>query len=204
LLKETCEQVLTLFRSIEPNTNQSQGDITQLKGLPAIILTGPRLNEVKNMRSQAKLVEIDKINMEYTKEKAPRWYDLVYDVLAATETFRELMDRLESLSRLAQSEPLLTVEQDATGRVRQYSWEWGTFPGNSGRPNTSGVYEAVGQLIVRDIEIYSGVTETGPLIRTIEIGIAPDSGDATGMPCPAGADEIKIIVTENGVSEEQE
>jgi hypothetical protein len=168
LLKETCEQVLSLFRSVEPNTRQSQGNIAQLKTLPAIVLTGPRLEEDKRMRSQAKLAAIDKDAGIYKKEKTPRWYHLLYDVTIAAEIFRELADRLESLSRLAQSVPLITVEQENTGRVRQYSWDWSTFPGNAGRPNFSGVYEATGRMTVWDVEIYSGVVETGPLITSIE------------------------------------
>jgi hypothetical protein len=173
LLKETCEQVLSLFHSVEPNTHQSQGDITQLKTLPAIVLTGPKLEEDKRMRSQAKLVVIDKEAGKYGKEKAPRWYHLIYEALIATETFRELMDRLESLSRLAQSAPLITVEQENTGRVRQYSWDWSAFPGNAGRPNISGVYEAMGRMIVWDVEIYSGVMETGPLITSVAMEFVP-------------------------------
>jgi hypothetical protein len=173
MLKETFEQVLSLFRSVEPNTNQSQGDILQLKTLPAIVLTGPRLEEDKRMRSQAKLVAVDKESGTYEKEKTPRWYHLIYDVLIATETFRELADRLENLSRLAQSAPLITVEQENTGRVRKYGWDWATFPGNSGKPNFSGVYEATGRMIVWDVEIYSGVVETGPLITSIVMDFIP-------------------------------
>jgi hypothetical protein len=169
LLKETCERVLSLFRSIEPNTHQSQGDITQLRALPAIVLTGPKLEEDKRMRSQAKLLATDKEASIYEKEKVPRWYHLVYEVIIAAETFRALMDRLEDLSRLAQSAPLITVEQESTGRVRQYDWDWRTFPSNAGKPNFSGVYEATGQMIVWDVEIYSGVVETGPLITSVEI-----------------------------------
>jgi hypothetical protein len=152
---------------VEANTNQSQGDITQLKGLPAIVLTGPKLEEDKRMRSQAKLVAIDKESLAYVKEKTPRWYHLIYEVMIATETFRELADRLEGLSRLAQSAPLITAEQESTGRVRQYGWDWSVFPSNAGRPNFHGVYEATGRMIVWDVEIYSGVVETGPLITSI-------------------------------------
>ena len=178
MLKETCEQVLSLFRAVEPNTHQSQGDITQLKTLPAIILTGPKLEEDKRMRSQAKLTAIDKKTLTYVKEKAPRWYHLVYEVMIASETFRELMDRLESLSRLAQSTPLLTVEQEGgTGRVRQYGWEWTASPGNAGRPNFSGVYEATGRMTVWDVEVYSGVVETGPLITSITMDFESGTGE---------------------------
>jgi hypothetical protein len=80
---------------------------------------------------------------------------------------------MNRLSRLAQRTPLITAEQESTGRVRQYSWDWSAFPGNSGRPNFSGVYEAAGRMIVWDVEIYSGVVETGSLITSVEVTFAP-------------------------------
>ncbi|MDR2523407.1 MAG: hypothetical protein LBC93_06890 [Synergistaceae bacterium] len=195
MIKETCEQVLSLFRAVEPNTNQSQGDITQLKSLPAIVLTGPRLEEVKSMRSQDWLTAIDTETRTFVKEKAPRWYNLVYNALVAAKTFRELADRLEGLSRLAQSAPLLTVEQQDAGRVRQYGWDWRTFPGNTGGPNSSGVYEAVGVLVVWDVEVYSGVTQTGSLITSIEITVASGQVGESGE---SGGVETTIVIPRTG------
>jgi hypothetical protein len=102
--------------------------------------------------------------------------------LVAARTFRELADRLEELSRLAQSAPLLTVEQQDTGRVRQYGWAWRTFPGNTGGSNVSGVYEAVGALVIWDVEVYSGVTRTGSLITSVEMTVAPEPmGESGGV-----------------------
>lgn len=182
MIKETVEKLILLFRTkIEENTVMSQGDITEIKKLPAIILTGPRLQEVLNMRTQAKLTDKDMELMTYVKETAPRWYNMRFDISVSSATFRDLIDRIESLSRLAQSDPLLTVVQEETGRDRRYKWDWITFPSNPGTPNISGVYEAAGEIIIYDVEIYSGVTTEGTLITRIEIesGVQPRDGDET-------------------------
>ncbi len=198
MIKETTEQLILLLRNkAEENTVMSQGDITEIKTLPAIVLTGPRLQEVRSLRTQAKITEKDMELLTYAKETAPRWYNMRFEVSVSSQTFRGLADRIELLSKLAQSDPLLTVEQEETGRSRQYYWDWETFPSNPGTPNISGVYEAAGEIIIYDVEIYSGIATEGPLITRIEIesGVQPRDGDATTV------DSVEIIEAEDAEGE---
>lgn len=170
MIKEATEKLLLLFREkVEENTLMSQGDITEIKTLPAIVVRGPRAVEVKRLRTQAVMTDKDVDNGTYTKEKTPRWYNLRFDISVTSENFRGLADRMEALSRIAQSDPLLRVEQEGTGRVREYLWDWSEFPSNAGAPNFSGVYEASGELVIWDVETYSGIQTEGPLITSVEI-----------------------------------
>lgn len=175
MIKECTSALKTLLESAEANTVMAQGNITELKSLPAIVIFGPALHEVRSMRSQALLRETDTDSGTYTKEKAPRWYNLQFEVRIAAVRYRELADRLEMLSRLVQTTPLIRVTQEVTGRERNYTWDWREFPSITSTPNISGVYEANGELIVYDVEVYSGVQTTGPLITSIELGIGPAS-----------------------------
>lgn len=173
MILETCEAFLAHLRKVEPNTKQSQGAILELKTLPIIVVEGPRIQERKNMRTVAEIMAKDVAAGVYVKEKTPRWYNLSFDILIATDRFSDLLNRIEGLSRFAQSAPLLTVTQQGTGRVREYGWDWQTFPQNNGLPNFSGVYEAKGSLVIYDVEVYSGVTRSGKLIQSIDLGFGP-------------------------------
>ena len=194
MIKETAQSLILLFREkIEQNTVMAQGNITEIKTVPAIVLTGATLREVRNMRSQARIVEIDHETLTYAAESAPRWYDMRFGVTISAATMRDLYDTLEKLSRVAQTQPLLTATQGETGRERQYYWEWAQFPSNSAIPNASGVYEAEGELIIHAVEVYAGDTSTGVIVSqlVLELGIEPrltgrtiTEGVEAGEPAP--------------------
>lgn len=150
----------------------------EIKKLPIIVLTGPTLRERTNMRTQAEIEAKDAEQGVFVKEKTPRWFNLSFRVLVAAERFSDILDRTERLSRLAQESPLLKVTQEGTGRVREYLWDWTELPSNSTTPNFSGIYEAQGTLVVYDVEIYSGVTRDGTLIKNIEMEFTAGDGNS--------------------------
>lgn len=178
MIKETCEALITLLKTVEPNTAITHGRVLEIKTLPSISLEGPALAEIRAMRSQAKLTEIN-IGSGYIREKAPRWYDLSFTVTIAADKYADILDRIEALSRLAQSGPLLTVTQETTGRQRSYVWDWQYLPYPTGAPNFSGVYNAAGRLTIYAVEVYSGIQETGPLITSVELDFEGDINTIT-------------------------
>ena len=80
-----------------------------------------------------------------------------------------LVELMERCSRLAQSHKLLTAE--GAERTRQYLWAWRMPPSVYNVPNISEVCEGRGDLIVYDVEVYSGIQEIVPLIRDVKLDI---------------------------------
>jgi hypothetical protein len=171
----TTRTLVQLFKSVEPNTHLSPGSIVELARLPAIILTGPILSEVKKRQRDAeRITVIDKENYQAVREKPPRWYDMQFNVAFSCVSSLELLHIIEECSRLPQKNPLLL----ATGeeRSREYSWAWRVFPAMQTTPNVSEVVEGRGELTVYDVEVYSDVREMTPLIRVIDIDLEMPSG----------------------------
>lgn len=180
MLNETCKELLRLLRTqVEENTQQNMGNLLEIKKLPVIVLTGPTLQERRNMRSVAELTATDPRTNTFVKETTPRWYNLNFAVLLAADHLSDLLDRVEHLSRTARAHPVLTVTQDSTERTRRYHWDWTALPSNTTTPNHSGVYEAQGTLTVYDIEIYSGHTRAGTLIQTVSVTLTPETPRGT-------------------------
>ena len=150
----------------------------ELKELPIVVFTGPSLQERRNMRSAAEITAKDAEQGVFVKEKTPRWFNLSFTVLVAANRLSDLLDRTERLSRLWHESPVLSVTQTETGRVREYQWDWTALPSNTTAPNFSGVYEAQGTLVVYDVEIYSGVTREGVLIKTIDMEFTAEAGES--------------------------
>ena len=67
----------------------------------------------------------------------------------------ELLELIEKLSRLAQSEKLLTAKNEK--RERQYLWAWQSMASFAVEPNISQVFQGKGEIIIYDVEIYSGI-----------------------------------------------
>lgn len=176
MILESTRALLRLFKTIESNTHLAPGgNITELEQVPAIVLEGPQPVEAMDMRRAAyKITDIDRVGETFTREPSPRFYDLRFSISLSAENALDLLNLLEKCSRLAHNFPVLTVTQETTQREREFSWEWETFPNGSGAPNASEIYEAFGSLRVRDVEVYSGVVETGTLITDIITEITPE------------------------------
>ena len=54
-------------------------------------------------------------------------------------------------------------------RTRQYLWAWQKPPSVYNVPNVSEVCEGRGDLIVYDVEVYSGIQEIVPLIQDVSL-----------------------------------
>ena len=179
MIKETCAALIRLLKTVEPNTAITHGRVLELKTLPSLVLEGPALSEIRAMRSQAKITAKDLANKAYVREKAPRWYNLSFNVTIGAEKYADILDRIEALSRLAQRSNLIAAKQEGTGRERAYAWDWQTIPSSAGAPNFSGVYNAAGRLTIYAVEAYSDIQETGPLIMSIELDFEGDKNTIT-------------------------
>jgi hypothetical protein len=168
MIAETTRTLIRTFRTIEPNTHLAQRSITELERLPAVVLTGPLIQEVtKRRRDAERITTIDVENANAVREIPPRWYTLRFNAIFTAESNIDLLSVIESCSRLPQRVPLLRAE--AAERIREYSWRWSTFPSVSNAPNVSEVCEGRGELIVDDVEVYSDICELVPLIVTIRL-----------------------------------
>lgn len=170
MIIETAKALIQLFKTVEPNTHLSMGNVVELATLPAVILDGPVLQEVtRRQRDAEKITAIDPGNMAAVREKPPRWYNLQFNVAFSDETKFGLLALLERFSRLAQGSRLLLAVGEE--RTREYSWMWRVPPSANTEPNVSEIAEGRGELIVHDVEVYGDIRETIPLIRVIELGL---------------------------------
>ena len=180
MIVETTRALVKLFKTVELNTHMSVGSIVELAALPAIVLNGPVATEKKRlMRDPERIAAYDYENKAAVTEVPPRWYDLVAFSCKST---LELVDLMERCSRLAQSAKLLKAEPEAweEGRTREYLWAWQRPPSVYNVPNISEVCEGRGDLIVYDVEVYSGIQETVPLIRSFELEVKADWQNPNG------------------------
>lgn len=171
MIEETIRSLIKLFRErIEENTVLSAGSIVEIAKLPVIVLSGPLMTEKKRlMRDPERITAIDEESGKAVREIPPRWYDLRFDVNISCESNLDMLGFITEFSRLNQNSPLLTARNDE--RERQYLWRWEKFPSVVTAPNVSQVCQARGELIVYDVEIYSGVREVWPLIEKVQIEV---------------------------------
>ena len=171
MIEETTRELIKLFRErIEQNTVLSAGSIVEIAKLPVIVLNGPLMTEKKRlMRDPERITAIDTEAGKAIREVPPRWYDVRFDVNMTCASSLELIALMEKCSRANQACPLLTAKNDE--RERQYLWRWEKFPDTVTTPNISQVYQGRGELIVYDVEIYSGIREVWPLIEKIQIEV---------------------------------
>lgn len=168
MITETTRALIKLFKGLEPNTHLSAGSIVELAELPAIVLSGPVATEKKRlMRDPDRIVAYDYENGVAVKEIPPRWYDLTFNAAFSCKSTLELVELMERCSRLAQSHKLLTAEGEE--RTRQYLWAWQRPPSVYNVPNVSEVCEGRGDLIVYDVEVYSDIRETVPMITKVSL-----------------------------------
>ena len=166
MITATTRALIRAFRTAEPNTHLAQRSIVELETLPAVILTGPLLQEVaKRQRDAERITSIDIEEGKAIREKPPRWYNMRFNVAFTAVSNIDLLAVMEKCSRLPQTTPLLRAE--GAERVREYSWRWSAFPSINYAPNISEVCEARGELTVDDVEVYSDVRELVPLIVTV-------------------------------------
>ncbi|MDR1021025.1 MAG: hypothetical protein LBL73_09730 [Synergistaceae bacterium] len=167
MILATARALMKALRDIEPNTQLSQGAITELASLPALVLTGPAVQEVTRLRRDAERITAKDIGGSVAvREVPPRWYDLRFNAAFAAKSNIGLMEIMERCSRLPQRKPLLRAEGEE--RTREYSWRWGAFPSAASNPNVSGVCEGRGEIVISDVEVYSDIRETVPLILSVE------------------------------------
>ncbi|MDR1977930.1 MAG: hypothetical protein LBQ42_04275 [Synergistaceae bacterium] len=181
MILETTRALVQLFKTVEPNTHLSQGSIVELAELPAVILSGPVAQEVSlRQRDGERITAIDKESGIAIRDLPPRWYNLQFNVAFSCTAIMDLLRIMENCSRLPQRHPLLQAVGEE--RRREYSWAWKTFPAVQAAPNVSEVAEGRGELTIFDVEVYSDLRETVPLIRVVEIDIE----------MPKGADKVTI------------
>ncbi len=181
MIVETTRALVRLFRTVEPNTHLSAGGIVELAKLPAIVLSGPIATEKKRlMRDSERITAIDLESKVAVREVPPRWYDLRFSVAFSCKSTAELLELMEKLSRLGQGFKVLKAE--GKERTREYLWSWQMLPSVYNEPNISEVCEGRGDLIIYDVEVYSGIRENVPLIRSVDLTFD------TGM----GEDHIRV------------
>ncbi len=170
MIVETTKALIQLFKTVEPNTHLSMGNVVELATLPAVVLNGPALQEVtRRQRDAEQITAIDMENFLAVRERPPRWYHLQFNVSFSCETMTDLLVLTESFLRLAQGCRLLQAV--GAERTREYSWGWRVPPGANVEPNISEIFEGRGELIAHDVEVYGDIRETIPLIRVIELGL---------------------------------
>lgn len=170
MMISATRSLIQLFKKVEPNTHIIAGSILELARIPAITLSGPNPQEVKQLRKDAvRLVVRDAENSTAIREICPRWYNLFFFVTLSCKSQIELMTVLANCSRLTQQHPLLTANREDDLRERQYSWGWRKFPAPVGGANISEVFEASGELTIHDVEVYSDIRDEVQLIKRIVI-----------------------------------
>lgn len=171
MIEATTRELIKLFRQhIDPNTQLSAGSIVEISQLPVVVLNGPLLAEKKRlMRDPERITAIDEETGEAVSEVPPRWYDLRFDVNITCASDLEIVRMAEKCSRVNQGHPLLTAISDE--RERQYLWRWNRVPDVVTVPNVSQVYQMRGELIVYDVEVYSGIREVYRLIEKVIVNI---------------------------------
>ena len=169
MIVETTRELIKLLRSeVCENVVLSAGNIVELSKLPAIILNGPVLSEKKRLaHDPERIYAIDLENEVAVSEVPPRWYDLRFDVNISCESSLAMLEFIEKFSRLAQKNRLLIAANDL--RERKYLWAWRTLPGLATDPNISQVFQGRGEIVIYDVEIYSGIQEIWPLIKKVNI-----------------------------------
>ena len=98
-------------------------------------------------------------------------YNMRFNVALSAKGNIDLIQIMEKCSRLPQQFPLLNAETEE--RVREYSWRWSAFPSIISTPNLSELVERRGELVISDVEVYSDIRTTAPLIQRIEFDL-PD------------------------------
>ena len=169
MIVETTRTLIKMLRSeICENVVLSAGNIVELSKLPAIILNGPALSEKKRLAHDSeRIYAIDLENEIAVSEVPPRWYDLRFGVNISCESSLAMLDFIEKFSRLSQQKRLLKAVNEL--REREYLWEWRTLPGLDTDPNISQVFQGHGEIVIYDVEIYSGIQEIWPLIKKVNV-----------------------------------
>lgn len=167
MIAETTRALVKTLRGIEANTLLSQGSIIELAELPALILTGPTIRETSKLNRDAERITAkDTENSVAVREVPPRWYDLRFGAAFSAKSNGDLLGLIEKCSRLPQKMPLLRAASG--GRTREYPWRWSAFPSVISNLNASEAFEGRGEITVSDVEVYSDIRETVPLIEIIE------------------------------------
>ena len=168
MIVAATRSLIRLFKTIEQNTILSAGNIAELATLPAIVLNGPVAVEKKRLhRDPERITAYDYENNIAVSEVVPRWYDLQFGVAFSCKSTLELVEIMEKCSRLNQSAKVLKAEGEE--RTREYSWAWRNLPSVYNVPNISEVCEGRGDLVIYDVEVYSNIRETAPLVQNFSI-----------------------------------
>ena len=171
MIFETTRELRKLLqKQTEVKTVFSAGSIVEISTLPVIVLNGPTLTEKKRlMRDPVRITVIDNENGQARREVPPRWYDLHFDVNISCDDYWEMLRLFEKLSRINQSDSLLTAKRGE--RERKYLWRWELPPQVSTIPNISQVHQGRAGIIIYDVEVYSGIYEELRLIEKVNADI---------------------------------
>lgn len=174
MIVETTRSLVRMLREqINNNVVLSAGSIVEISTLPVIVLSGPDLTEKKKLAHDGdRMTAIDLDNLEAVYEIPPRWYDLRFNVNISCSSNLELLEMIEAFSRLNQSNRIIQAKNDK--RERYYSWSWRVMACSDISPNISQVYQGKGVIIVYDVEVYSNIRESVPLIRKVIADIEQD------------------------------
>ncbi|MDR1514920.1 MAG: hypothetical protein LBS45_04430 [Synergistaceae bacterium] len=167
MILATTRALVKVLRELEPNTHLSQGAIVEMAALPALVLIGPMIQEVTKLRRDAERITVkDMENLCAVREVPPRWYNLRFNAAFSAKSSIDLLEVMERCSRLPQQYPLILAAGET--RTRKYSWRWNSFPSATSNPNVSGVCEGRGEIVISDVEVYSDIRATVPLILSVE------------------------------------
>jgi len=169
MIVETVRALIKMLKSeLCENVVLSAGNIVEISKLPVIILNGPVLQEKKRLaRDPDRISVIDEENEVAVLEVPPRWYDLRFDVNISFDNSLSMLEFIEKFSILAQKNRLIKAVNDL--RERQYIWAWRTLPGLDTKPNISQVFQGRGEIVIYDVEVYSGIQEVLPLIKKVNV-----------------------------------
>jgi len=169
MIVETVRALIKMLKSeLCENVVLSAGNIVEISKLPVIILNGPVLQEKKRLaRDPDRISVIDEENEVAVLEVPPRWYDLRFDVNISFDNSLSMLEFIEKFSILAQKNRLIKAVNDL--RERQYIWAWRTLPGLDTKPNISQVFQGRGEIVIYDVEVYSGIQEVWPLIKKVNV-----------------------------------
>lgn len=132
------------------------------KGLPSVILQGPSLTE----DSQRRAVGVDVFNKDieagtYQSTPYPRYYHLDFDIIVTASKATDLLQYLESITRLFQVFPSLHVPDIGDFGLTEL------IPvGGLKRVNLSNLRQSSGRCRIEDVPIPTNLITDGKLILT--------------------------------------
>lgn len=135
-------------------------DLFEVQRTPSVILQGPKLTEDRFRRSQTRLFEKNEADLSFEECRFPRLYNLDFDLVITVDREAELLDFQESVSRLLQLNPVISVADQGELNLTEL------VPlGGLARVNLSNLRQSSGRLRIESCPVYDGEIRNGRLIR---------------------------------------